>query len=92
MDNALGERYIKQILLKSIEAAAFKNNNNNPSPFEDSAIDKIAYYSLGLPGEAARLAFLCLKNAYQIGISKIDAKLVENTALNAIIHEVKLFK
>ena len=80
---------IKQILLKSIEAAAASsknnnnnNNNNNSSPFEDSAIDKIVDYSLSLPGEAARLAFLCLKNAYQIGISKIDAKLVGHIALN----------
>ena len=65
--------------MKSIEAAASKNNNNNnSSPFEDSAIDKLAYYSLALPEEAARLAFLCLKNAYQIRISKIDAKLVED--------------
>ena len=47
---------IKEILLKSIEAAASKNNNNNnSSPFEDSAIDKIADYSLGLPGEARSL-------------------------------------
>ena len=71
---------IKDILLKSIDAAS--KNNNNSHPFEDSAIDKIADYSLGLPGEAARLACLCLKNAYQIGISKISDKLVERIALN----------
>jgi DNA-binding transcriptional ArsR family regulator len=69
---------IKEILLKSIEAV----KTNNSSPFEDSAIDKIADYSLGLPGEASILAFLCLKNAYQIGISKITAKFVEGIALN----------
>jgi DNA-binding transcriptional ArsR family regulator len=74
---------IKQILLKSIEgAAASSKNNNYTSPFEDSAIDKIADYSLGLPGEAARLAYLCLKNAYQIGVSKINVKLVEQIAVN----------
>jgi hypothetical protein len=75
---------IKQILLKSIDAATTtaKDNNNNPSPFEDSAIDKITDYSQGLPGEAARLALLCLKNAYQIGINKINDKLVEHIALN----------
>ena len=39
---------IKEILLKSIEAV----KTNNSSPFEDSSIDKIADYSLGLPGEA----------------------------------------
>ena len=71
---------IKQILLKSIDSAA-KNNNNDSSPFENSAIDKITDYSLDLPGEATRLAYLCLKNAYQNGISKIDAKLVEHVAL-----------
>jgi type II secretory pathway predicted ATPase ExeA len=70
---------IKEILLKSIEAAA---KTNNSSPFEDSAIDKIADYSLGLSREAASLALLCLKNAYQIGISKINDKLVERIALN----------
>ena len=64
--------------MKSIEAAASKNNNNNSSPFEDSDIDKLAYYSLALRGKAARLAFRCLKNAYRIGISKIDVKLVED--------------
>jgi type II secretory pathway predicted ATPase ExeA len=69
---------IKEILSKSIEAV----KTNNSSPFEDSAIDKIADYSLGLPGEAALLAFLCLKNAYQIGISNINAKFVERIALN----------
>jgi type II secretory pathway predicted ATPase ExeA len=70
---------IKHILLKSIDAAS---KNNNSSPFEDSAIDKITDYPLGLPGEAARLALLCLKNAYQIGINKINDKLVEHIALN----------
>jgi type II secretory pathway predicted ATPase ExeA len=70
---------IKHILLKSIDAAS-KNNNSNP--FEDSAIDKITDYTLGLPGEAARLALLCLKNAYQIGINKINDKSVEHIALN----------
>jgi hypothetical protein len=69
---------IKEILLKSIEAV----KTNNSSPFEDSAIDKIADYSLGLPGEAALLAFLCLRNAYQIGISNINDKFVERIALN----------
>ena len=72
--------HIKQILLKSIDAAS--KNNNNSHPFEDSAIDKITDYSLGLPGEATRFAYLCLKNAYQIGISKINDKLVERIALN----------
>jgi hypothetical protein len=70
---------IKEIFSKSIEAV---KTNNDSSPFEDSAIDKIADYSLGLPGEAAGLAYLCLKNAYQIGINKIDAELVEHIALN----------
>jgi DNA-binding transcriptional ArsR family regulator len=74
----LDKNDIKEILIKSIESV----KTNNSSPFEDSAIDKIADYSLGLPGEAAGLAYLCLKNAYQIGISKIDAKLVEHVALN----------
>ena len=69
---------IREILLKSIDAV----RSNNSSPFEDSAIDKIAGYSLCLPGEAALLAFLCLKNAYQIGISNINDKLVERIALN----------
>jgi type II secretory pathway predicted ATPase ExeA len=72
--------HIKQILLKSIDDAS--KDNNNSHPFEDSAIDKIADYSLGLPGEATRFAYLCLKNAYQIGISKINDKLVERIALN----------
>jgi hypothetical protein len=38
----------KEILLKLIEAV----KTNNSHPFEDSSIDKIVDYSLGLPGEA----------------------------------------
>jgi hypothetical protein len=69
---------IKQILLKSIEGV----KTTNASPFDDSAIDMIAEYSLGLPGQAARLALLSLRDAYQIGISTINANLVQRVALN----------
>jgi hypothetical protein len=69
---------IKEIILKSIEAA----RTTNSGPFEESAIDAIADYSLGLPGHSASLALLCLKDAYQIGISTINAKLVDRVALN----------
>jgi hypothetical protein len=69
---------IKQIILKSIEAV----KTTTFSPFDDSAIDTIADYSLGLPGQAARLALLSLKDAYQIGINTINAKLVERVASN----------
>jgi Holliday junction resolvasome RuvABC ATP-dependent DNA helicase subunit len=69
---------IKEIILKSIEAV----NTTNAIPFEDSAIDMIAEYSLGLPGQASRLAVLSLRDAYQIGINRITANVVERVALN----------
>jgi DNA-binding transcriptional ArsR family regulator len=68
---------IREMLVKSIDAV-----KGNASPFEDSAIDKIADYCLGLPGAAVRLALVCLKSAYQIGISKVNKTLVERVALN----------
>jgi DNA-binding transcriptional ArsR family regulator len=68
---------IKKMLIKSIDAARL-----NSSPFEDSAIDRITEYSMELPGAAMHLAFLSLKSAYQIGINKVNKKLVERVALN----------
>ena len=74
----LGNDDIKEIILKSIEAA----RTTNSGPFEESAVDAISDYSLGLPGHSASLALSCLKDAYQIGISTINTKLVERVALN----------
>jgi type II secretory pathway predicted ATPase ExeA len=69
---------IKELILKSIN----KFSADSSHPFDESAIDKIVEYSLGLPGGATRLASLCLRNAYQIGTKKIDKDLVKRVATN----------
>jgi hypothetical protein len=74
---------IKQILLQSLSSANEDSNNSSSSssPFDNAAIDRIVDYSIGLPGLATRLALLCLKNAHQLGISKVDQTTVERVAL-----------
>ena len=51
-------------------------------PFDEATIDDIIEYSLGLPGAATRLALLCLRNAYQIGVKIIDKSIVERVVSN----------
>jgi DNA-binding transcriptional ArsR family regulator len=51
-------------------------------PFDEATIDYIVKYSLGLPGTATSLASLCLRNAYKIGVKKIDKSIVERVVSN----------
>lgn len=74
----LKNKDIKEIILKLID----KFSADSSIPFDEPAIDKFVEYSLGLPGAATRLALLCLRNAYQIGMKKIDKPLVEHVAAN----------
>jgi hypothetical protein len=75
----LKNKDIKEIILKSIDK--FSADSSNP-PFDGPATDKVVEYSLGLPGAATRLSLLCLRNAYQTGIKKIDKSIVEHVASN----------
>ena len=74
----LKNKDIKEIILKLID----KFSADSSIPFDEPAIDKFVEYSLGLPGAATRLALLCLRNAYQIGMKKRDKPLVEHVAAN----------
>jgi len=70
---------IKQILLDSLDTS--KKDSTSSSPFDNAAVDRVVYYSLGLPGLATRLALLCLKNANQIGTNKVDSTIVDRVAI-----------
>ena len=72
----LDDHGLKEILLRPI------NKISDSNPFDEASINYIIEHSLGLPGAATGLASLCLRNAYQIGVKKIDRSFVERVVSN----------